>query len=562
MTSKKLTRSTSTLISIVAFVAILSAVNFFLFRHPVRADLTQNKMFTISDATKTMLKNMTDDVNVTLYRSEDLPPTLLPEYRFTKEYLEEMASLSGGKLNVLVETPKEDPETEDALARKGVQKQQVNIMQKDEYTATAIYYHLLVQHLDKTKVITFPQSAILEYNIASALLEVTQREKPIVAFVSNDPEFEFQQILGFLRDRMGMGDRYDIRDLALDKDQSLSIPKDCKTLVLVKPKDFSETDLYAIDQFVMNGGTLVVFGEAVDFMNPNPMAMYQPAPPPNIIPLLDAYGIKVNSDLVEDYKSHATRQVPAGRQGMFTIMTEVAYPQWVIAQRDNFDTNNPALAHQQVLIFPFPNSLEFRAELPEGVQKIELISTTDKAKTQPRPPFNLQPPKDNKTPDDTKKYMLAGAVTGPLESYFKGKDKPAKAEEEDKQNDPLKAMEKAEDENAPKLDQAKNGRVIVISTAEFLSPDILQSVGGQVAQQSLMFMENMVDWLSLGTDLIAIRTKPVQQYPLQANLEDGQKAKAKFLGRFAIPILIVFAGVAWWLIRRRRLSTLAQVYAR
>jgi len=561
MTFKKLTRSTSTLVSIAAFVAILAAVNFFLFRHPVRADLTENKVFSISDATRNMLKNMTDDVNITIYRSDELPPMILPDYRFTKEFLEEMASLSGGKLNVVVEVPKDDPETEQTLARKGVQKQQVNVMQKDELKVQALYYHLLVQHLDKTRVITFPQPAMLEYAIASALLEVTQREKPIVTFVTNDSEFQFQDILYFLRERMGMSERYDIRSIALDKEQELRIPKDCKTLILVKPKDFKETDLYKVDQFVMNGGTLVVLAEAVDFGNP--MAMFQPSPPPNILPLLQTYGIRVNSDLVLDYKSHATRTVPAGRQGIFTVMTEVPYPQWVVARSGNFDKDNPALAYQQALLLPFANSLEFSSELPDGVETIKLITSSDKATAQEHPPFDLQPPKDESIPENTKQYTLAAAVTGPLTSYYKDKEKPEEASDQnsEKEQDPLRAMENAEEENAPKLDQAKDARVVVLSTAEFLNPDILRSTGGAIVQQSLFFVENMIDWLSLGTDLIAIRTKPIKQYPLRAKLSDGEKLKAKFLGRFAVPLVVVIVGVIWWFIRRRRLNKLAQVYA-
>ncbi len=563
MAHKRLTRSTSTAISIIAFVAILAAANVFLYGHYVRKDLTRSQMFTISEGTKSLLDKMNDVVNVTLYRSDNLPPGLLPDFRFTKEFLEEMAVLAGGNLNFRIEVPKNDEETRRALARKGIQLQQVNAMQKDEITLAAVYFHVLVQHLDKSSVITFPQPTTLEYDLASSLLEVTQREKPVVAFVTNDPDFKFPEALNYLRNQLGLDDHYDIRNIVLtEEDNDLRIPKNCKTLILVKPRNFSESDLYDIDQFVMNGGNLVAFVEAVDF--DNPQAMFQPSPPPNILPLLRQYGIIVNTDLVMDYESHATRPVPIGRQGIFTQVANIPYPQWVLAISRNFDRENPALTFLQGLLMPYPNSLEFRTDLADGVKTETLISTTKKATVQKGPPFDLQPPQsmdDLKEPEETHQYMLAGVVTGSLVSYYKDREKPAEDKKEEDPNDPLAAMRAQEEEpDKPKLEQAENSRVLVISSAQILNPDLWRSVGGIVGQ-SLVFLENTIDWLTLGTDLIAIRTKPVQQYPLNPDLTDGQKAWARFLGRFAVPLLIVLIGIAWWFIRRHRLNKLAQVYA-
>lgn len=559
MAHKQLTRSTSTLISILAFLAILSAVNVFLFRNYVRKDLTANRMFTVTDATKALFSKMKDDVNVTVYASENLPPDLQTMQRFAREFLTELRGISGGKLTLRFEVPKDDKETEQALARKGIQREQVNVLQKDELKVAAVYYHVLLQHLDKYRVIPFPNPQTIEYDMASALLEVTQSEKPVIAFVTNDPEFRFSDLLFFLRDRMKMGDRYDIRELKIKDTDALDIPRECKTLVLVKPKNFKETDLYKIDQFVMGGGTLVVFAQAVDFQNP--MAMFQPSPPPNVIPLLERYGLKVNSDMVSDYKSSAMRQVPAGRSGIFTIMADVQYPQWVVATREGFDKDNPALKSLQNLLLPYPNSIEFSGMLPEGAQKFELIRTSEKSARQEKPPFELQPPdpREFKVPDNTQSYLVAAGVSGPLESYYKDKEKPkADDAEADKEKDPL--QHPPEEDSAPKLDQARDGRVIVISSAQFLDADFLRQVGGQIIPQTLVFIENMVDWLTLGTDLISIRTKPIQMHKIRPELKDEEKFKAKFLGRFAVPILIVLAGIGWWFFRRNRINHLAELY--
>ncbi len=563
MKTRQLARSASMINYIVAFVAILIAVNFFLYRHHTRKDLTAQKMFTISDATKSILKKMNDDVNVTLYYSENLPPTLQPQFRAVREFLDEFALLSGGRIHLRAEVPKDDKDSEESLARKGIRRGQVNVLEKDEMKVAAVYFHILVQHMDKTRVIAFPAQGMLEYMLASSLVEVTQREKPIVAFVTNDAEFRFGELFNFMRDKMGMGERYDMRLVSVTDEHALSIPKNCKTLVIVKPKDFKESELYKIDQFLMNGGTIVAFVEALNFSDQ--MSMFRPSPPPNIIPLLKKYGIQVNADLVEDYKSFAFHEVPAGRMGYMTVMTRVPYPQWVVAKRENFDKDNPALSDLQQILFPFANSLDFASDLSPDIKTHKLISTTDKGSHQDKPPFRLEPPdqKEFKVPDSTKSFMLVGAVSGPLVSYYKDREKPAKEKKDDKEQDPMRRFDQEEeDENAPKVDQAKDARLVVVSTAQLLNPEMLRIIGGEFFQANLVFTENTLDWLTLGTDLISIRTKPIKQYLLRPELKAEEKMKAKFIGRFAVPIIVVFAGAAWWWIRRARLQRLSQVYGR
>ncbi len=562
MRKKTLQRSTVTTVSILAFVAILAAINVFLFRHPLRVDLTENKRFTISEGTQKLLSRMTDDVNITLYVSENLPPPALIQYRDTREFLEELTMLSGGRIRLRIETPKDDKETEEALARKGIQRAQINILEKDEYKVAAIYYHLYIQHLDKSRVLAFPSPSTLEYQIASALVEVTQREKPVVAFVTNDPKFRFGDLFGFLRDRLEMGERFDLRHVSVEENHPLRIPAKCKTLILVRPRDFKESDLYKIDQFVMGGGSLVVFVEPTDYSNP--MAMFRPTPPPNIVNLLNSYGVKVNTDLVSDYRSFSVREMPAGQRGMITYYARVPYPQWVVATTEGFNSENPALAHLQQLLFAYPSSLEFRDDLPEGAGKQTLITTTDRAQAQSTPPFDLEPPKLEKieNPGETKKFTLVLSITGAVNSHFKDQEPPAK-EEEPKEEDAFAFDQPEEEPLGEQVKSTDKAKIVVISTAQFLNPEFLQSMqfsAPEYVQTSLLFVQNLVDWLSLGEDLIAIRTKPAQRYFLRPELTDSEKAAAKFFGRFAVPLLVILLGLIWWWLRRLTLIRNAQVY--
>lgn len=570
MTSKYITRSSSTVVAIVAFIAILVAFNVIFSRNPWRRDLTRDKLFTISEATKKFLTKMNDDVNITLYTSQNLPPQLIGSHRMAKDYLQELTALAGGKINLRVETPPDDKKTEEELAQKGIRKLQVNVVQKDEQKVAAVYYHLYLEHLDKNLALPIPSGPDMEYTIASSLLQVTQREKPVIAVVMNDANYQFEQVLEFLQDRLGLGERFDVRPISLKKDQDLNIPKDTKTLVLMKPKDFSETDLYKIDQFVMNGGTLLVYASTLNLLDrEDRMAMFRAQPRPNIYPLLDSYGLKVNSDLVSDYKWHHRRVVPVQQSRGF-MLAQIEYPQWPIVRNENFEKDNPALGRLQALLMPYPNSISLEEKLPEGVKSYSLIKTSQFAKAQEKPPFDLQPPKPEEfesEPKDGKQFLLAAAVAGPLDSHYKGKEKPKKAEDankDKKEDDPLAAMQRKEEEDAgEKQDKGKaESRVIVITGADLFGMEMLRGIDDQaLVQQSIVFYENMLDWTTLGTDLIDIRTRPVTVNRLRDKLTDDEKSAAKFQIRFLMPIVVALVGLAWWGWRRSQLKRYAQVYA-
>ncbi len=262
-------------------VALFFAVNVFsnaAFRS-IRFDLTEEQLYTLSEGSRTILRNLDEPVTLRLYLSKTLA-TDLPGIRGyanrVRELLEEYEQAAGGNLTLYVIDPEPFSDEEDravGYGLKGVPLDRGNVQ---------FYFGLVgAGPTDERELIPFFQQdreEFLEYDITRLIYQLANPRRPVVGLLSTLP-LEGGAPMAFLRTQGGGAPwmmMKSIRDMmevrALDAAVA-DIPEEIDVLMVVHPKALSDPTLYAIDQFVLRGGRALVFVDPhseVDVVPPNP----------------------------------------------------------------------------------------------------------------------------------------------------------------------------------------------------------------------------------------------------------------------------------------------------
>jgi ABC-type uncharacterized transport system involved in gliding motility auxiliary subunit len=244
----------------VLLVAVLVLSNLLL--RGARLDLTENNLYTLSDGTREVLKEIEEPVNLYFYFSDrgtkEMP---IRSYALrVREMLEEMASYSGGKLRLQVIDPLPFSEDEDRASGFGLQAA------APTPGAESIYLGLAgTNSTDGQSVIPIfdpNKEAFLEYDVVKLIHSLVVGKKPVVGVIAGiSMAGGFDAATRQQRDAWAvyqeLGDMFDLR--LINADAASTIDKEIETLILVHPKGLSEDIQYAIDQFLMRGGRLAVF---------------------------------------------------------------------------------------------------------------------------------------------------------------------------------------------------------------------------------------------------------------------------------------------------------------
>jgi ABC-type uncharacterized transport system involved in gliding motility auxiliary subunit len=267
------------------FIALVGANLIF---SPVRArvDLTEDRLHTLSDGTKAILKKLDAPIQVRLYVSqgkERMPSALQPYVQRIEDLLAEFRTQSNGNLEIKKFDPEPDSETEDSAKLDGIEP--INLQQM---SAEPFYLGVAIEYAPQKVAIPFlsPQrEKLLEYDLARAITQVLSTNKPVVGVMS-----PLQVMGGFnpmAMQAMQMGRQpqqsepwvfvnelkrdFDVQTVGMDVEK---IEDNIKVLVVLHPKDITAKAEFAIDQFVLRGGKVIAFLDALclaDNRNPNPM---------------------------------------------------------------------------------------------------------------------------------------------------------------------------------------------------------------------------------------------------------------------------------------------------
>ncbi|HSZ07855.1 MAG TPA: GldG family protein, partial [Steroidobacteraceae bacterium] len=240
----------------VLFLAVVMLSNVGL--RGMRADLTQNKLYTLSKGTQQVLRELKEPVNLYFFFSRDAAakqsPLIMPYAARVREFLEEISARAGGKIHLQVIDPQPFSDDEDRAAEFGLQSLE------HAGPGEPLYFGLAgTNSTDGRSAIpafTPDREEFLEYDVAKLIQELGTPKKPVVGLLSSiGLQGQFNPQNGQMGDPWPIYTQiqqlFTVRTLTPDLDH---IDKDVDVLWLVHPKQLAPKTLYAIDQFVMRGG--------------------------------------------------------------------------------------------------------------------------------------------------------------------------------------------------------------------------------------------------------------------------------------------------------------------
>jgi ABC-type uncharacterized transport system involved in gliding motility auxiliary subunit len=287
------------------FIGIMLLANLLL--RGARLDLTADKLYTISDGTERLVKGLKEPVNLYLFFSAESAAEIQPIRNHgvrVRELLEELVSRSDGKLTLKVIDPQPYTEEEDRATELGVSSTPIGALGQRLYLGLAG-----TNSTDGKDSIPFldPQAEEqLEYDVAKLIYNLSSSKKPVVGWLSSLPmQGDMDMQTGRPRPPWMVYQQveqlYSVRNL---EPTLTSIDADVDVLVLVHPKNLAPAALYAIDQYALRGGRVLVFvdpdsqsdSSAAD--PSNPMAQFAADKSSSLDPLLGAWGLEFKRDQV------------------------------------------------------------------------------------------------------------------------------------------------------------------------------------------------------------------------------------------------------------------------
>jgi len=290
------------------FIAIVG-LNLIVSPTRTRVDLTADGLHTLSDGTRQILKRVDGPIEMRLYVSkgkERMPEQLKTYVQSVEDLLGEFRMQSGNQIEIKKLDPEPDSEAEDSAKSDGIQGQPLS-------NGEEFYLGVAIENPpEKVALQLMPQrEKLLEYDLARAVSQVLSTNKPVIGVMTP------LQVMGGMNPmmmQMGRGGQsepwvfvselkrdFDVQTVPMDSD---SIDEKVKVLIVVHPKDITDKAQFAIDQFVLRGGRLVVFADALclsDAQRPQMGGMGMNFGTSSSLPkLFKSWGLDFSSQVVAD----------------------------------------------------------------------------------------------------------------------------------------------------------------------------------------------------------------------------------------------------------------------
>ncbi|TLY91684.1 MAG: hypothetical protein E6K23_17805 [Gammaproteobacteria bacterium] len=288
-----------------------------LFNHALRGwrlDLTQNRLYTTAVGTDRILASIKEPINLYFFFSAKTAAQLpqLKTYGVrVREFLEELAARSGGRLRLHVIDPQPFSEEEDRASELGVRGTAVGASGTQFYFGLAgtnsTDGHGAIEFFDPNK------EQFLEYDVVKLVYQLANPKKPVVAWLSSLPMGPgFDPQTGQMREPWVVySEAQQLFDLRPLEPTATRIEPDVNVLVLVHPKDLSPATQFAIDQYALRGGHILAFVDPLAQSDRsgaeagNPMAAMGADKSSHLTALLGAWGVQFNPTEVVADRAHA-----------------------------------------------------------------------------------------------------------------------------------------------------------------------------------------------------------------------------------------------------------------
>lgn len=535
------TALTLTLIAI-GFVATVMLSNNAL--RSSRIDLTDDGLFTLSQGTRNVLANLDEPLTLRFYFSSRLSreiPQIGIYGQRVQDMLEEFSTESRGKIRLEVYDPEPFSDVEDRAVGFGLKGVPV------DQTGETVYFGLAGTNSTNSQLaIPFfdeQREKFLEYDLARMVYGLAHPDKPRIGVITKLPIAGSQRGRAMALPGGGPDDSWmiwaqaqNLFDVIELPPQAEEMPTNLDLLVLIHPPILSDLSLYAIDQYVLNGGRVLIFVDPhseADASRPpgmggNRSGIYGSTQ--NIQKLMDAWGVDIPADEVAgDLKNGRKVRAPDESR---TRMQAVLYPLWMELRKGDFSEDDITTSQLEAFRIASPGhivSKEGGLTIEPLIQTSEQGGTVDVARIQGQQADILGIANDMKP---TGRKIISARLTGKAKTAFPdGPPKPKALNQDD-----INAEKKAEAQKiwafrkANHISDAKGDiHVVLTADVDMLADGLWVQVRDMFGQRISVptsnngaWFQNLLDNMTGSADLISLRSRGGFQRPFTL-IEDIQR---------------------------------------
>ncbi len=554
-----------------------------------RFDLTAGQVYKLSPSVKKILSQLDAPIDITYYvsSSEKMPTKWKNLERDVIDKLEEVKLASGGKLDYTVFDPSAEEEKEafeeqqaeendkkltrkkiaERLYEKGVIPFGVQSTERDEFAIKRIYSSIVLSYLDRKEDIieeVRPEMfGSLEYEIMSRIYKLISNKKPRIGFFPSQPETPPQYRQYFQQQtppdmyttavKLLENSGYDVTRTNIKEDDP--IPDNIETMVVMIDQPLNERQLFEVDKLIHNGVDVILGAQNYNFQimpsrsgTPGTFDVQAMPTQVNVNQLVKNYGFEIDSKIFMD-RSSAYIQVPAFRtrnMGIFQIQEQryepVSKPVIIKVNPENINENVSISNKITELFYLYGSKLNIYNEIIEKDTLSETVLFTSSKHSWTRESMGYRPV-------DTDEPGSDGFLENePLAVLLKGKFTPAYKDAEVPAWPAAGAADETDSESgaAEKISgPSKSARIIAFGSSNLFKNDVLNSL---MSHKALLL--NSVDALTLGDDLINIRSKNIVARRIQETSPMGKALSKAFVVWFP-PLVFVALGI-YLTIRRKK----------
>lgn len=468
-------------------IAIVIVVNLMAGEYYFRIDLTEDKQYTLSRATRDILRDLEEPVTVKAYFSEDLPPDISRTRQDFQDMLVEYASLSDGQVLYEFIDPNESDSDEKEATDNGIRPVLINMREKDQVKQQKAFLGASVFLGDQTEVIPLIQpGAGMEYALTTAIKKMAVEVKPVVGFVQGHGE---PSLMEMAQANEQLGIIFETKEINFN--DSTGIPDAINTLALIRPTDtIPAADLDRLDAFINRGGRLLIALNAVDA---DFQSMYGRPLYTGLKPWLQKKGVEVMDNFVVDAQCGSV-SVPQ-QLGAFTIQANVSFP--YVPVIGTF-SQHPITSGLESVMMEFASELRFTGDSTRKF--VPLAASSELSNTMPAPQFF-----------DINREWVEGDFT--------------------REHIPVAATLESLTGDVPL-------KMVIIGDGDFAVNGPRQQAR-RLQPDNVNLLVNSIEWLSDDTGLTALRTRGAVSRPIR-ELDDTTKSILKYTN-FLLPLLLVVA---------------------
>jgi ABC-type uncharacterized transport system involved in gliding motility auxiliary subunit len=526
------------------FIVILG-VNLLFGATRLRMDLTEDKLYTLTEGTKKILKKVDSPVEIRFYCSRGesrMPSTLRNFAQNIEDLLAEFKAQNPANIQIKKFDPKPDTEAEDLARLDGIEGQPLP-------SGESFYMGVCVS-LDPQKVsvpfLSPERERLLEYDLARAVARVLSTNKPVIGLMTPLP------IAGMPMNpmMMQMGRRgqepwiilgelkadFDVQTVPMETEK---IDDNIKVLMVVHPKSISDKAQFAIDQFVLRGGKLIAFLDPaclLDQSGQNPMGLNMGGGS-SLPKLLKAWGLEFDTAKVAIDLSFI-KEI-GGQDGRPQKKIE-----WLFVNPEGINTKDAIMSQFDDILMPCAGV--FTGTPATGLKMDVLLHTTTNSETIES--FMAQMGGGGqKTLDEFKRsgkeMALAVRLSGKFKTAFPdGKPAEDKKDEEktpDGEKKDVKPDEKKEPAKDDSLKESKADNVVyLVGDADLMYDGFSvrkHPIFGfaQPLNGNLTFVQSMVEQMAGDSDLIGVRSRASIRHPFTVVEKMHVQAQEKFQDRIS-----------------------------